>query len=123
MDSTFLVVLILLIVIPWGRIIQWLLRLIARRHIRKTQQAYEEMFRQAERHAQETSRANRRGGWSTPHRQQSKTYSADEGEYVSYEEVDVTASQSTETEGPAYDQTEYKSTSATRISDAEWEDL
>jgi len=121
--GTFLVVLILIIVIPWGRILQWLLRFIARRHIRKTQQAYEDMFRQAERRAEEASRANRRAGWSAPHRQQAKTYSADEGEYVSYEEVDVTVTQATATDDPTPGQTGHKNGSSTRISDAEWEDL
>lgn len=81
---------------------------------------YEQMFGQAYQQAESEKKARRkRGGWTQPTRQRPKKIDPSIGEYVRFQEIEVTTESNTHT-------TENSSQSYTieqQVSDAEWEDI
>ena len=82
----------------------------------------QEFFSQFNNTARGAYEEQRRGGWSTTKRSRRKKIDPEVGEYVAFEEVSDSGSEShAKTDGGSRSRDEYKNES--QITDAEWEDI
>lgn len=90
----------------------------------KVRSSYNATVNEARQAAREAEAASRPAGWSAPRAQKSKIYSPSEGEYVEWEEVSASETETT-TDPDGNTTTRHTSTTYTseRITDADWEDL
>lgn len=113
MGSFLLLLFIIFIVIPLGRLL-WT--------VFKVRSNYKKAVNNA-RQAQASYQAqNRPGGWSAPRRERAKKVSPNVGEYVEWEDVEVTSSttaQETSKSSPGKTTRYFEE----RISDVEWEEI
>lgn len=116
--GTFLIVLIILVfVLP--RLLVWYAKWRIRQSARRMQEQMADAFKQQTAREEQRRRQSRPGGWETPVAK--KQYAATEGEYVEYEEVEVTAT-TVETDGDTTHTTR-TTTDYQRIVDAKWEEI
>lgn len=116
--GTFLIVLFLLIfVLP--RLLVYYAKWKLRQSARRMQEQMADAFKRQAAQEQERRRESRPGGWETPVAK--KQYAANEGEYVEYEEVEVTET-TVKTDGDTT-RTTTTTTDYQRIVDAKWEEI
>lgn len=112
MGSFLLLLFIIFIVIPLGRLL-WTLF--------KVRSNYKKAVNNA-RQAQASYEArNRPGGWSAPRRERAKKVNPNVGEYVEWEDVEVTSTTTQETSKSSPGKTTRYFEE--RISDVEWEEI
>jgi len=92
-------------------------------HIYRLQNKARQMFSQAANAQQSAPRdtQQRKAGWSSPVNRKKKKISRDVGEYVAYETI--ITSETTSTDSKKSENQTYGSSSESRISDADWEEI
>ena len=115
---TFLILLVLLFfVLP--RLLVYFAKWKLRQSARRMQEQMADAFKQQEAQAEQRRRQSRPGGWEAPVAK--KQYAATEGEYVDYEEVEVTET-TVQTDGKTT-KTTTPTTDYQRIVDVKWEEI
>lgn len=91
------------------------------RYRQNVRSAFRDMSEEAARQQREMESERRRGGWTRPANIKKKKITRDVGEYVKWEEVEVTEASSTE-QNSTTDYTKYYSKEE-QIIDVKWEDI
>ncbi len=93
-------------------------------HIYRLQNQAKQMFSQAANSQQSAHRRDtqqRKAGWSTPVNRKEKKIGRDVGEYVAYETIAI--SETTSTDSATSENQAYGTSTESRISDADWEEI
>ncbi len=92
----------------------------------KMRNAYNRAMNDARTQAREQARRaeadSRPGGWSAPFRKKAKIVNPNEGEYVEWEDIEISETETTENTRTRR-RTRVSEYTEQRISDAEWEDI
>ncbi len=116
--GTFLLILfILFVVVPLVRGAWTIYKL-----RRQARSAFEAMHRENVSERRRREAENRPAGWQQAEGRR-KIISKNEGEYVEWEEVEVTSEKTTASSGPAQSQRSTRTVREQRIVDVEWEDI